>query len=142
MKKKNLTQELREFGYLMGVMLILIFGLILPGLFDKILGQPITLLGVFTTPIWPWLSACCFWLPALLWPKSLQAIYFVWMKIGAVLAWINTRIIMLLMFYGMMVPIGLILRLLGKDAMYRKKQVKSYRVICKPIDKNHLERPY
>lgn len=141
-KKKSKSQELREFGYLLGGMLILIFGVILPLLFDHILGQSIAVFDMFTTPIWPWLIACCFWMPAVIWPNFLQPFYSVWMKIGSVLGFINTRIIMLLMFYGMMLPIGLIVRLLGKNTMSRKTQESSYRIVSKKVEKNHLERPY
>ncbi len=110
---------------------------------DRILGKSIVLFDIFTTPMWPWLVACFFWVPDLIWSKFLQPFYFAWMNIGSVLGWINTRIIMLLMFYSMMLPIGLLLRFLGKNTMDSKALKLSYRVVVsKQIEKNYLERLY
>lgn len=135
-------QELRDFGYLFGVMLILIFGMVMPGLFNRVLGAPVVLFGVFITPLWPWLAACGFWGLSLMWPPLLRPIYYAWMKIGAVLGWINTRLIMLVLFYGIVFPLGLLMRLFGKDAMRNKRQTASYRIASAAAEKNHLERPY
>lgn len=50
------------------------------------------------------------------------------MKFALILSWINTRIILILLFYLVFTPIGLILKLLGKDLLDRKinKADKSY----------------
>lgn len=142
MELKTKAHELKSFGYLMGIMLILVFAIILPYVFDHILGAATVLFGVYSTPIWPWLAACCFWLTALIWPILLQPIYFVWMKIGLVVGWVNTRLILLLMFYAMMLPMGLIMRILGKNAIRIKARQASYRITSKQSDKTQLERPY
>jgi hypothetical protein len=55
----------------------------------------------------------------LIFPAVLRPVFKVWMAIGAVLGWVNTRIILGLTFYGMIVPIGFILRLAKKDPMNR-----------------------
>ena len=41
------------------------------------------------------------------------------MKFGNVMNWINTRLILGVMFYGIFLPIGLCMRLFGKDPMQR-----------------------
>ncbi len=43
-----------------------------------------------------------------------------WMKLAFVLSWINTRLILCLMFYLIFTPIGLILKLLRKDLLELK----------------------
>jgi hypothetical protein len=142
MKTRTKRQELRDFGYLMGGMVALIFGIALPGLFDRVLGVPIAIFGIYTTPVWPWLAAGCLWSLALMWPPVLSPLYGAWMKIGAVVGWINTRLILLLLFYCLILPIGIVMRLFGKDSMRRKGGAASYRIASHCPGKNHLERPY
>lgn len=143
MGNRNKRQELREFGYLMGGMLALIFGVVLPNGFGRVLlGEPSVIFGFYTTTAWPWLAASCLWSVALAWPPALSPLYICWMKIGAVLGWVNTRLILLVLFYCLVFPIGLLMRLFGKDAMRNKGGAASYRTISQRPDKNHLERPY
>lgn len=42
------------------------------------------------------------------------------MKFALVLSWINTRLILILLFYFAFTPIGLIIKLLGKDLLDKK----------------------
>ena len=58
-------------------------------------------------------------------PGSLKPVYIVWMKIAFVLGWINTRILLLAMFYLVCAPIGLVLRLMGKDLLDRSLEPGS-----------------
>jgi len=60
-----------------------------------------------------------FWL-AIGGPILLNPLYIFWMKLASVLSWINTRLILLLMFYLIFAPIGLILKLTGKDLLDKK----------------------
>lgn len=125
-------KELREFGLITGAIIAVLFGLLLPWLFGR------------GFPVWPWVVFGILGAWALLLPASLQPVYRGWMAIGLVLGWINTRIILGIMFYVMFVPIGMIMRLMGKDPMAREidKTRVSYRVIHSRPDKNHVERPY
>jgi len=125
-------KELREFGLVTGAIVVALFGLLLPWLFDHGL------------PRWPWIVAGVLWAWALLLPASLLPVYKGWMAIGHVLGWINTRIILGIMFYLMFLPAGLIMRLLGKDPMARSvdKSHATYRVRHEPRKKDHVERPY
>ncbi len=50
----------------------------------------------------------------------LQPVYTVWMKLAHVLAWINTRILLGLFFYLVLTPVGVVMRLLGKDLLDKK----------------------
>lgn len=45
----------------------------------------------------------------------LRPVYILWMKFAQVLAWINTRVILGIAYYLILTPIGLLLRLFGKD---------------------------
>ena len=45
---------------------------------------------------------------ALVWPRSLTQVYRLWMTVGEVLGWINTRIILGVLFYLLFTPMGLL----------------------------------
>jgi len=61
-------------------------------------------------------------------PIILKPIYLVWMVFAVILGWIMTRIILSLLFYVIITPIGLLLRFFGKDLLGLKIQVaqRSY----------------
>jgi len=58
----------------------------------------------------------------------LKPIYIIWMGIAYVLAWINTRLILMIIFYSVFTPIGLAMRLFRIDLLERRidKYKKSY----------------
>jgi hypothetical protein len=49
-----------------------------------------------------------------------------------------------IMYFLLIVPIGLLLKLLGKDPLadMSSANTDSYRIVTKPRDKKHLERPF
>lgn len=61
-------------------------------------------------------------------PILLKPAYLVWMRFAAMLSWINTRLILTVIFYLLFTPIGLIIRLFRMDLLDRKidKQKVSY----------------
>ena len=126
------VRELRSFGFITGGLTPVVFGLLLPWLFEH------------NFPKWPWIVGGFLIAWALVLPMSLKPIYRVWMTIGLCLGWINTRIILSIMFYLIILPTGVIRRLFGKDPMARTmiREQKSYRVISIVPEKNHVERPY
>jgi hypothetical protein len=50
-------------------------------------------------------------------PRALKPLHIVWMTLALILGFIMTRVILSIVFFGMMTPIGLIRRALGKDPM-------------------------
>ncbi len=129
------TSDLRKFGFIMGGMFALIFGLIFPWLGDKTSA---------TWPIWPFIVMAIFWVIAIVAPQILRPVNDIWIKIGNVLGFINSRIILGVMFFLMIFPIGMLLKLFGKDSMDRKldKEADTYRKISKVRNKEHLEKPF
>ncbi|MGB1108818.1 MAG: SxtJ family membrane protein [Gammaproteobacteria bacterium] len=125
-------KDLRSFGMILGGGVIVIFGLFFPWVLDR----PI--------PYWPFIFAAIVVPIGLIAPMALKPVYKVWMKIGLVLGWINTRIILGVFFYLIMFPIGFAMRLFGWDAMARKldDSADSYRVISKRSSPEKLEKPY
>jgi len=124
-------QDLRKFGIITGLIFAVLFGLLFPWIFDK------------TIPYWPWILAAILVAWALLHPQSLNPVYKIWMKIGHVLGWINTRIILSILFYLVFMPTGMVIRLFRVDLLKRKiEDSSSYRVESTQQDKEHIERPY
>ena len=126
------TKELRIFGLVTGALTPVFFGLLIPWLFGH------------GFPTWPWIVGVVLAALGLTVPIIIKPIYIIWMTIGYYLGWINTRIILSIMFYLLILPVGLIMRLLGKDPMARNmpKEQESYRVQSIEQDKKHVERPY
>ena len=123
---------LRKFGLTTGGIVAVLFGLLLPWLFDRAL------------PLWPWIVFGILALLAVAVPNALGPVYRGWMKVGNVLGWINTRIILGLVFFVIVFPVGLLRRLFGSDPMRRKldAQADSYRVPSTKQLPNKLERPF
>ena len=61
-------------------------------------------------------------------PIVLKPAYMIWMIFAVILGWFMTRVILSLLFYLIITPIGLFLRILGKDLLGLKeeKNQKSY----------------
>jgi hypothetical protein len=53
-------------------------------------------------------------------PLLLKPIYILWMRLAFILGWFNTRLLLLIMFYLIFAPIGLIMRLLRIDLLDRR----------------------
>lgn len=61
-------------------------------------------------------------------PVVLKPVYRLWMGLAFCLGWINTRAILIVVYYLVVTPIGLAARLLGKDFLNLKldKSAKTY----------------
>ena len=135
------TAELRKFGLIFAVFFILVIGILIPVLSK---GFATLLNDLSLWPRWPWVTAGGVMVWAMIHPASLHLLHRPWMKFADIAGWINTRIIMILLFYLLILPIGLIIRLFGYDPMRRKinKQLQSYRSVCKPQERDHMRHPY
>ena len=71
---------------------------------------------------WPWLLALAglFGLWGLVWPAGLKPVYKIWLSLAIVLGFFVSRILLTLLFYLVITPIGLVMRLLGKDLLDKK----------------------
>jgi Saxitoxin biosynthesis operon protein SxtJ len=131
MARTSDRRQLRDFGFIVGG----IFGAI--GLWPLLWRQD-------SPRLWALALAVALILPALAAPRVLTPAHRAWMALAEVLAWINTRIILGVVFYGVVTPIGLVMRLLGHDPMRRKLEpaTESYRVRCQPRPGTHMTRQF
>jgi Saxitoxin biosynthesis operon protein SxtJ len=123
---------LRRFAYSLSWAFPLVFGLFLPWLF------------AYPWQIWPLALSSLLLLLAWLKPGWLYYPYRAWMTLGLVLGWINSRIILTLLFYLLITPLGLVLRALGKLQYQRspKAQHDSYWHTSQSSNKSQLEKPF
>src|SRR5262245_20727274 len=131
MQGTTTTKQLRSFGLMVG------------GIFATIGLLPVLLHGR-DLRLWTVVIAGLLVIPALVYPKSLKLIYRGWMAVGQVLGWINTRIILSVIFYGLITPFGLVRRLLAGDPMNRRFQsnVDTYRVESKTRPASHMKQQF
>jgi hypothetical protein len=94
--------------------------------------------------LWPLAIGALLLILSLIMPRILGPVYRVWMTAGEVLGWINTRILLSVVFYGLITPMGLIMRLLGNDPMHRKYEPgrESYRVVKHARPGSHMTRQF
>ena len=100
--------ELRSFGVTIGIILLLVAGFLFykeKESFQIFLYIAGTFIGL-----------------GLIIPIILKPIYIVWMVFAVVLGWFMTRVILSLLFYVIITPIGLVMRTFGKDFLDIKKQ--------------------
>ncbi|WP_255442847.1 SxtJ family membrane protein [Synechococcus sp. NOUM97013] len=128
---KASEQQLRNFGLTLGLFLPLVFSLIWPWLHNT------------ASPTWPIVLGSLCIAMGLIAPKQLQRPYGLWMLLGHGLGWINSHLILGLIYLVVLQPIAIAMRLLGHDPLRRsfKPELDSYRESC--ADKTvNLERPF
>jgi len=86
---------------------------------------------------WPWalVGSGFFLTTGLFFKPVLRPIYIVWMKFAYILGWVNTRLLLGIFFFLILTPLGLILRLMGKDLLDQKidRSARSYWVKREPV---------
>ena len=117
--KNHIPQKtLREFGFLIGFTFPVLIGWLLP------------LIGGHSFRTWTLFISVPSIVLAFTKPILLLYPYRAWMKLGHILGWVNSRIILGLVFLIVLQPIAFIMRILGHDPLRTKKFAQeSYREI-------------
>ncbi len=130
MKISTNKKQLREFGLLIG------FG------FPFLIGWIIPALAGYNFRIWTLWIAFPSLITGLLKPWLLFYPYKGWMALGLALGWINSRIILGLIFFLVLQPIALIMKFVGYDPLkIKKRNNMSYRE-NKTNHKVNLAKPF
>ncbi len=127
------NKEYRHFAFIMAGLISLLFGLLFPWLFD------------WKFSFIPWGISFALILWALLAPATLIILYKPWIKLGNLLGFINTRIILGIVFFILFTPIAIALKIMKKDAMKRtvnKKENASYWEKSTIQNKKQMEKIY
>ena len=125
-------QELRKFGLTTGAIFAVLFGFVLP------------LIWRVDAHRWPLVIGAVLCSVALISPRSLAPFYNIWMRIALILGWLNSRIILGVIFLLVVTPMALVMKLFGKDPMQRKLEAEksSYRIASTPPAEDHMTTPY
>jgi len=131
MNRQPSTKDLRQFGLIVGGVFSLIglWPAIVrnedPRLWSLVLGGILVALGLAI-------------------PPALKQIHSGWMKVGHVLGTINTRIILGIIYYGLITPMGVIMRLMGKDFMncVSMQDATTYRVVRTQRPRDHMRNQF
>ncbi len=119
------------------------FGLMVGGIFIAIGVWPLIRRGE-DIRLWAVILGSLLVVLGLLIPGRLGPIYKAWMAVGHILGWVNTRIILGVIYYGLLTPMGLVMRLAGRDAMRVHDDVSAstYRVVRSPRPRSHMLRQF
>lgn len=123
---------LRDFGLVTGALVGGLFGLFFPWVLEA------------RFPVWPWVVFGVLGLWGLAFPTSLRPVYRIWMRFGLLLNRVTTPLIMGVLFFLIITPLALALKLGRWDAMHRRFDAgaSSYRVPNEPKPKESLENPF
>lgn len=119
------------------------FGLLVGGVFAVIGFWPVVFRGE-SPRLWAMMLGSLLMVLGTVAPQSLKQVHYGWMKIGHVLGAINTRIILGIIYYLLITPMGLVMRLVGKDPMHRTlaQGTDTYRLVRPPRSRQHMRNQF
>ena len=116
MKEIISKKQLREFGLLIGFGFPLLIGWLIPAL----MGHEFR-----AWTLWVGFIGLLFGINS---PRLLYYPYKFWIKLGLTLGWVNSRIILGLVYMIILLPIAFVMRLIGYDPLRTKQsEEKTYR---------------
>ena len=116
LKEKITKKDLRNFGLLIGFGFPIFIGWLLPSIFGH---------EFRAWTLWIGVTGLILGITA---PRLLHYPYKTWMSLGHALGWINSHIILGLVFIFVLQPIAYIMRLMGYDPLrIKRKKEKTYR---------------
>ena len=108
------------------------FGLVMAG----VLAAITALNGWHAGRLWPWTGVLAALLLAAAWlrPSLLHPLNLIWLKFGLLLHRLVNPVVMALIFYGTVLPTGMVMRMMGKDILRLKRQpdADSYWIARQP----------
>ena len=122
MDEKVNKKQLKEFGILLGIGLPFFFGWLLPMIHGS------------NFKIWSLFIGAPFLLISFFKPNFLKSFYVKWIKFGNLLGFINSHVILGFVFFFVLFPISLLMKILGHDPLNKNlTNKKTYKV----ENKNH-----
>ena len=123
---------LRSFGFTFGAIIAVLFGLLVPWLFDKAI------------PVTPWVILAVMVAWGLAAPMTLRPLYTAWMTFGLFMSRITTPIIMGIVFYIVVTPMGFLFRLFASDPLRRDwdAEAETYRNKSEHLPPERLRKPF
>ena len=113
MKNETSKKQLREFGLLLGIG------------FPFIVSWIMHATGGHTSRVWSLCIGISIFILGIIKPNLLFYPYKIWMRIGIALGWINSKIILGLVFILVLQPIAFVMRFTGYDPLKTRRKVKK-----------------
>lgn len=112
--KHHKTKDLKTFALIWSLIFLLV------GIYPLFTDNP--------ARVWAMVLMLAFLMIAFINPSLLNSFYKIWVKLGEFIGSIISKVIMIILFYGMFTPIAFILKLLNKDLLKKKldKNKSSY----------------
>jgi hypothetical protein len=126
------TRELRQFGLGLSLLLVVAFWALLPWLGDR------------PRPSWPLVAGGVVAALALAWPVAILPVYRLLVPIARVLGPVNTWVLLGAVFFGILLPVGWVLRRLGRLQYLTRFDpgTDSYRIEVSRDHAVRLEEPF
>jgi len=126
------TKDLRGFGLGLAGLLLAVFWIVLPWLGER------------PRPAWPLVASGVLATVALAWPAAILPLYRALLPVARLIGTINTWLLLGALFFGLMTPVGWVLRRLGRLQYETRFEpgASSYRIDV-PVDRAvRLEEPF
>ena len=126
------ARELRSFGLSTGAIVAVLFGAVIPWIWD------------LRYPLWPWIILVVLGGWGLIAPDSLRLVHRFWMRFALLISKVTTPIILGIVFFLVIMPVGLVMRIFGWDPLARQfdANAATYRIATESPSAGTLERPY
>lgn len=95
------------------------FGLLVGGILAVIAVWPVVFRGE-SPRTWVLILAAALIALGLVFPRALRSVYRLWMRMGHLLGWFNTRLLLSVVYFLVMTPTGMVMRLVGRDPLDRR----------------------
>jgi hypothetical protein len=80
------------------------------------------------------------------WPRAFKPLAGLWFGLSHILGNVMSKVILTIVFFIVVTPIGVIRRLMGKDSLqlkkFKKDQDSVFLVRAELVEKEHLHKPY
>ena len=120
MRKSIAKKQLRQFGFILGFGFPIIIGWLIPAITGHLFRS------------WSLWVGCPALILGILKPSLLSYPYKGWMALGLALGWINSKLILGLVYLIILQPIAILMKIFGYDPLRKKKsKQKTYREIKK-----------
>ena len=127
---KNYTRkEITQFSIIMSSMVCFVGYVVFPFLYDLHVSWELAA------------YALAFPVFAILLPNLVRPIYWLWIKLSTAIGWLNTRLIFLIVYFGLIAPMGLIACIFGYNPMRKKSREDTYYIKTDRSD-NDMGKPF
>ncbi len=125
MENTTNKKKYRDFGFLIGMLFPLFIGIFIPFLMGH------------NFRLWTLFVSIFLFGYALFYPLKLKKLYQFWIWIGNILGFLNSRLILGFLFYFLLFPISIVMKIIGHDPLKRNKNKKiTYRQLSNNVNIN------